>query len=121
MLGPSLPTGPCLVYVICISLHIVVSNTYCVVFCSSSCVSYVVTFFLDSPFSIAPSVFSNIYLDCPFSIAPSVFSNIYPDCPFSIALRYSLTFIFHTYRSEIVLKNIGYSEMTPFMLRVLFR
>jgi hypothetical protein len=52
----------CLIYVICVSLRIVVSNTYCAVllFCfSSSCVPYVASF---SGFSIVdyPSVFSNV-------------------------------------------------------------
>ena len=50
------------------ALHIVVSNTYCVVclFCfSSSCVPYVASFFVFVfyfPYLIAPSVFSSVYL-----------------------------------------------------------
>jgi uncharacterized membrane protein len=51
--------GSCLVYVVCVYLYIVVSNTYCVVICfpfSSSCVPYVASF---SGLSI---------LDCPFGI-----------------------------------------------------
>ena len=50
----------CLIYVICVSLRIMVSTTYCVVFLfsfSSSCVSYAVLSIF-----IAPSVFSNVYL-----------------------------------------------------------
>jgi hypothetical protein len=49
--------GLCLLYVICVCLRMVVSNTYCYVFLlcfSSSC--------MDWPFLIAPSVFSNVYL-----------------------------------------------------------
>jgi hypothetical protein len=46
----------CLIYVMCVCLRIVASNTYCVVFLfcfSSSCVPYVVSFsFFDSPFRI---------------------------------------------------------------------
>jgi hypothetical protein len=42
--------------------------------------------FLDCPFLIAPSVFSNVYfpasLDRPFLIAPSVFSNVFFLCQF---------------------------------------
>ena len=64
--------GSNLVYVISVYLHLVVSNTYCVVFlfCLSS--------------SMLP-----VSLDCPFLIAPSVFFNMYPglsiiDCPFGI-------------------------------------
>jgi hypothetical protein len=33
MFGSSLPLVACLIYVICVCLRIVVSNTYCVVFC----------------------------------------------------------------------------------------
>ena len=55
--------GSCLIYVICVCLRIVMSNTYCVVFLfcfSSSCVPYVVNV---SGLSIidCPSVFSNVY------------------------------------------------------------
>jgi hypothetical protein len=49
----------CLIYVICVCLCIVVSNTYCVVFLlcfSSSCVPYATIFYGLSCF------------DCPFSI-----------------------------------------------------
>jgi len=59
----------CRIYVICVRLRIVVSNTYCVVvfmFClSSSCVPNVAVS-LDCPFLIAPSVSSNVYF-CPIS------------------------------------------------------
>ena len=50
--------------VICVCLHIVVSDTYCVMFLfclSSSCVLYVADFSGLSIFS-APSLFSNVYL-----------------------------------------------------------
>jgi len=66
MFGWSLPPVVCrraLIYLISICLHIVVLNTYCVVFfvLSSSCVPNVAIFsglsILDCPFS-----FSNIYL-----------------------------------------------------------
>jgi hypothetical protein len=51
-------TGLCLVYVICVSLHIVVSNTYC----------YVVVFFfvLCTLFCLSFSGLS--IFDCPFSV-----------------------------------------------------
>ena len=56
----------CLTYVIYVCLRIVVSNTYSFVFLfcfSSPCVSYVARFFfLDFPFLIALSVFSNVYI-----------------------------------------------------------
>ena len=76
MFGSSLPSlfvgGLCFIYVICVCLRIVVSNTYCAVFLfvfsrlvfvcvSSSCVPYVASF-LDCPFLISPLVFSNVYL-----------------------------------------------------------
>ena len=44
----------------CICLRIVVSNKYCVVFLSL--VYPMFPFTLDSPFLIAPSVFSNVYI-----------------------------------------------------------
>jgi hypothetical protein len=49
--------GECIIYVICVCLCIVVSNTYCALFCfPSSCVPYVASFsglsFLDCPFGI---------------------------------------------------------------------
>ena len=70
----------CLIYVICVCLRIVVSNTYCVVclFCLSwSCVPYVVLCVcfvcLGLVYPMLP-----VSLDCcPFLIAPSVFSNVY--------------------------------------------
>jgi hypothetical protein len=54
--------GSNLVYVISVYLHLVVSNTYCVVFlfCLSSSMLPVS---LDCPFLIAPSVFFNMYLN----------------------------------------------------------
>jgi len=60
MFGSSLPPVDCFIYVICVCLRIVVSNTYCVVF------------FLRLVYPMLP-----VSLDCPFFIAPSVFSNIY--------------------------------------------
>ena len=65
--GSSLPPvffvgGSCLIYVICVCLRIVVSNTYCVVFLLSlCCVSYVASF-TGLCILIARSVFSNVYL-----------------------------------------------------------
>ena len=50
--------GSCLIYVMCVWLRIVVSNTYCVVF-----FCYV---FLRLVYLMLP-----VYLDCPFSISPS--------------------------------------------------
>jgi len=69
MFGSSLPPvvckrSSCLIYVICVCLRIVVSNTYCVVFLfcfSSSCVPYIASF-LDCLFLITPSVFSNVFI-----------------------------------------------------------
>ena len=57
--------GSCRIYVTCVCLRIVVSNTYCVVFLlyiSSSCVPYVASY---SGLSIfyCPSVSSNIYFN----------------------------------------------------------
>jgi hypothetical protein len=52
------------IYVICVCLHIVVSNTYCVVFLfclPSSCVPYMSPVSLDCHFLIASSLFSNVY------------------------------------------------------------
>ena len=51
----------CLIYVICICLRVLVSNTYCVVF-----------FFVSRVYPILP-----VSLGCPFLIAPSVFSDVY--------------------------------------------
>ena len=53
----------CLIYIICVCLRIVVSNTYCVVFlfCLSSSMWPVS---LDFSCFIAPSVFFNVYLVC---------------------------------------------------------
>jgi hypothetical protein len=55
----------CLIYIICVSLRIVVSNTYCVVFLfcfSSSCLPYVARF-SGLPILISPLVFFNVYLE----------------------------------------------------------
>ena len=61
-----LQEGACLIYVICVRLHIVWSNTYCVVllFCfSSSCVPYVASFsglsFFDCPFGFLLRLFKH--------------------------------------------------------------
>jgi hypothetical protein len=86
--------GSCLIYVICVCLCTVVSNTY---------VYPMLPVFLDCPFLVAPSVFNvsvfcvvffalfsfvlclvspmfPVSLDCSFLIAPSVFSNVYLFC-----------------------------------------
>ena len=59
----------CFIYVICVCVRIVVSNTYCVVFLfclSLSCVSYVASLFgLDCPFMITSSVFAKKSLKIP--------------------------------------------------------
>ena len=104
-------------YFICVSLHIVVSNTYCVVFCFVFLllVYPMMPVSLDCPFLL--SLRYSLTFICPvfcvpyvasfsglsFFIVPSVFSNVlclvYPmlpvslDCPFLLSLRYSLTFI----------------------------
>jgi hypothetical protein len=58
-----LEKGSCLIYIICVCLHIVVSNTYCVVFFFILSISlFLLPVSLDCPFLIAPSVFSNVYL-----------------------------------------------------------
>ena len=53
---PGFFLGVCNTYAICISFRIVLSNTYCVVFFSLSCVLYVAGFsrlsFFDCPFGI---------------------------------------------------------------------
>ena len=99
----SLQKGACLIYVICVCLHIVVSKCIlcCVLIASSVFSNVYLSVSLDCPFLIASSVFCNVYLsvslDCPFLIASSVFSNVYLsvslDCPFWLPLRYPLTFI----------------------------
>ena len=58
--------GSCLIYVICACLRIVVSYTYRVVFFCSAI--FVMCF-------VYPMLL--VSLDCPFSIAPSVVSNVY--------------------------------------------
>ena len=58
-----LQESSCLIYVICVWLHIVVSKAYCIVFLfclSSSCVP-MLPVSLDCRILIAPSVFSNLY------------------------------------------------------------
>ena len=55
-----------LIYVICVCLCIVVSNTYCVVFFN------LFVFVLCLVYPMLP-----VSLDCIFLIAPSVFSNVY--------------------------------------------
>ena len=77
----------CRIYVMCVRLRIVVSNTYCVVFfmfcLSSSCVPTVAVS-QDCPFLIAPSVFSNVYF-CPVACVPGFASGSglsILDCPF---------------------------------------
>jgi hypothetical protein len=79
--------GSCRIYVICVCLRIVVSNTYCVVYFCFVCLRPVYPMLpvsLDCQFFIAPSVFSNIYYR-PVSCVPSVASfsglSIF-DCPF---------------------------------------
>ena len=57
-----LSAGSYLIYVICVCLRIVVSNTHCVVFCFV-CLRFV--------YPMLP-----ISLDCPFLIASSIFSNV---------------------------------------------
>jgi hypothetical protein len=56
-------SGSWFIYVISVCLRIVVSNTYCVVFYLVFCclVHPMLPVFLDCPFLIAPSVFSNVY------------------------------------------------------------
>ena len=65
VLGSSLPLGGGLMlsYVICVCFRIVVSNAYCVVFlfCFLRFVYPMLPVSLDSPFLIAPSIFSNFY------------------------------------------------------------
>jgi hypothetical protein len=79
--------GSCRIYVICVCLRIVVSNTYCVMYLCFVCLRPVYPMLpvsLDSPFLIAPSVFSNIYYH-PVSCVPSVaiVSELsILDCPF---------------------------------------
>jgi hypothetical protein len=57
-----LKEGSFLIYVICVCLRIVLSNTYCVVFLFSSCVPFVASFFglfiFDCPFNIFLRLFS---------------------------------------------------------------
>ena len=55
--------GPCLIYVICVCLRIVVSNTYL-------CCIFVLFFFVVCTFMLPVS------LDCSFLIFPSVLSNV---------------------------------------------
>ena len=77
----------CLIYVICICLHIVVSNTYCVVilFCFSlSCVPYFAGF-SGLSILISPSVFSNMYLSCVLcTLCCRFLWIVHFDCPFGI-------------------------------------
>ena len=55
--------GSCLIYVICVCLCIVVSNTYCVVFCIFRRLVYpMLPVSLNYPFLILSSVFSKVYL-----------------------------------------------------------
>ena len=56
--------GSCLIYVICVCLRIVVSNTYCVVFF----VFLVI---------VLCALCWHVSLDCPICIAPGMFSNVY--------------------------------------------
>ena len=67
--------GSCLIYVICVCLRIMMSNTFCVVvlFCFSSYCVPCATRFSGLSVLIAPSVFSGLSV----LIAPSVFSNVY--------------------------------------------
>jgi hypothetical protein len=61
-LTPSCLKGwSCLIYVICVCLKTVVSNTYFVVFCFRL-VYHMLPVSLDYPFLIAPSVFSKVYV-----------------------------------------------------------
>ena len=72
-----------LIYVICVCLRIVVSNTYCVVFLicfSSSCVPYVLIF-SGLSILIAPSVFSNVYFH-KGSVAECTFNFIVSEAKF---------------------------------------
>jgi hypothetical protein len=55
-----LQEGPCLIYVFCVCLRIVVSKTYCVFF---RLVYPMLPVSLDCSFLMAPSVFSNVYLN----------------------------------------------------------
>ena len=57
--------GSCLIYVIYVCLRILVSYTYCVMLCFCFVFHRIV-------YPMLP-----IYLDCPFLIAASVFSNVY--------------------------------------------
>ena len=57
----------CLIYVICVCLRIVVSNTYCIVIFCLLILYHIMPVSLDCPFLIAPSVFSNVYLHIPYA------------------------------------------------------
>ena len=65
--------GSCLIYVICVCLRKVVSNTYCVVFLFFVFdFVFVFCFFLRLVYPMLP-----VSQDCPILIAPSVFSNVH--------------------------------------------
>ena len=85
-----LQEGLCIIYVICVCLPIMVSNTYCIVFlfCFPSSGVLMLPVSLD-----CPSVFSNrlfVFLRLVYSMLP-----VSLDCPSLIdpCLQYSLTFI----------------------------
>ena len=64
MFCSSLPPVVCLIYVFCVCLRTVVSKH--ILYCLFA------LFFLPLVYLMLP-----VYLDCPFLIAPSVFSNVY--------------------------------------------
>ena len=68
MFGSSLTPIVCLSYVICVSLRIVVSNTYCFVVFFLRLVHPMLTVSLDCPFAIVPSVFSTICMASDYSL-----------------------------------------------------
>ena len=65
MFGSYLPPVVCrspLIYIICVCLRIVVSNTLCALFCFSRHVYPILPVSLDCSIVIAPSLLSNVYL-----------------------------------------------------------
>ena len=98
--------GSCLIYVICVCLCIVMSNTYCVVFCFSPSYVPMLPVSLDWPFLILPSVLSNVYIltfiHCVFcfvclrppgSCVPQCCEFLWTVNVVVVPFRFSLTFI----------------------------
>ena len=86
-----------LIYVICVCFRIVVSNAYCV--------GFYFVFFVSALCLVLP-----VFLDCPFLMAPSIFSNVY------IVLSSHLFISLRTLKEQVWRCQRGFLIVSGFLL-----